>query len=79
MNFHNVKSLLDDFCKMAQTGSGQVNLEQFAAHLNVPISEPLREMFELYDRVSSSENLYNRTVKRGIYRHHNINWTVAAK
>ena len=54
MNFDNIKLLLDDFCKMAQKSSGQVNVEQFAAYLNVPMSEPLREMFELYDRVSWS-------------------------
>ena len=54
MKFDNIKSLLDEFSKLAQKGSGQVTIEQFAAHLNVPVSEPLREMFDLYDRVSYS-------------------------
>ncbi len=52
MNFDNMKALLDKFCIMAQESHGHVDLEQFAQYLDMPISEPLRQMFELYDRVS---------------------------
>ncbi len=53
VNFDNMKALLDDFCKIAQKDTGEVDIDQFAAHLNVPVSESLKQVFELYDRVSS--------------------------
>ena len=53
MNFDNMKSHLDKFCELAQNCSdGKVTIEDFAAHLNMPVSDALREMFSLYDRVS---------------------------
>lgn len=52
MNFDNMKELLDKFCKIAQQNKGFVTLEEFGQYLELPVSEALRDMFELYDRVS---------------------------
>ena len=43
---------MEKFSRAAQDGTGQVTLEQFAEHLDLPVSDALRDMFDLYDRVS---------------------------
>lgn len=52
LKFDNAKELLEDFCNVAQH-KDHITLEELANHLALPVSEPLREMFELYDRDGS--------------------------
>ena len=50
-----MQSLLEKYCKMAQTSAGQVTVDVFASNLGVPVSEALQTMFNMYDRVSRAQ------------------------
>ena len=53
MNLDTIKGMLERFCALAQSSDnpGQVTLEQFAKYLDLPVSQPLEELFALIDRV----------------------------
>ncbi len=64
MNFDNLKELLERFCQIAQKNPGQITLEEFAQKLGLTVSKPLEEMFNLYDRVTLSDNCIKRKRKK---------------
>lgn len=45
---------LHEYADMAKS-EGYIGLEDFAKYLNLPVSENLREMFDMYDRVRTSK------------------------
>ena len=52
MNYDNMKELLNKFTQIAQEKKNAVTVEELANYLELPVSEPLKEMFAVYDRVS---------------------------
>ena len=44
--------LLDKLCDIVTSKSTRVTLDEFAAHLSLPVCDTLREMFALYDKVT---------------------------
>lgn len=48
-----MKALLEKFSGLVKNGKGQITLEEFGSYLELPISDSLRQLFLLYDRVSS--------------------------
>jgi len=53
LDFPACQRLLEKFGEMSclNEENGLVTVEVFAKYLNVPVCEPLRELFKLYDRV----------------------------
>ena len=51
MNYSSLASLLERFSREARRNGGHVTLEQFAVLLELPISDAMKAMFDLYDRV----------------------------
>ncbi|XP_067853971.1 lysophosphatidylcholine acyltransferase 2 [Heptranchias perlo] len=51
LKWDNVRKQLDSFAAIAgKTKGGRIGIEEFAKHLKLPISPPLREVFALFDR-----------------------------
>lgn len=49
-----MREQLDTFAAIASASKGgQIGIEEFAEYLKLPISDVLRELFLLFDRVSS--------------------------
>ena len=48
-----MKELLDRFAEIDSNKDGLVDLEEFAEHLNLPVSRHIKHVFSLYDRVCS--------------------------
>ncbi|KAK2164584.1 hypothetical protein LSH36_61g01016 [Paralvinella palmiformis] len=53
MNYDNMKESLTKFTQIAQGKKNAVTVEELAAYLEMPVSEPLEEMFAVYDRDGS--------------------------
>ena len=43
--------LLDKLCDIVTSKSTRVTLDEFAAHLSLPVCDTMKEMFALYDKV----------------------------
>ena len=56
VSYDQLESLLQRFSSVAQQSGGHVTIEQFSQLLELPISDPMRDMFSLYDRVSSQRS-----------------------
>ncbi|XP_072403492.1 lysophosphatidylcholine acyltransferase 2 [Chiloscyllium punctatum] len=51
LNWDNVRSQLDNFAAIANVSKGgRIGIEEFANHLKLPITPPLRDVFSLFDR-----------------------------
>ncbi|XP_060693713.1 lysophosphatidylcholine acyltransferase 2 [Hemiscyllium ocellatum] len=51
LNWDNVRSQLDNFAAIASVSKGgRIGIEEFANHLKLPITPPLRDVFSLFDR-----------------------------
>jgi len=57
MNYDNMKESLTKFTQIAQGKKNAVTVEELAAYLEMPVSEPLEEMFAVYDRVGGDNDL----------------------
>ena len=51
ITFDKLKESLDKFIEMSKSHTGEITLEELAEYLGVPVSDSLREMFNVYDRV----------------------------
>ena len=47
-----MKELLDKFAAMDSNRDGLVDINEFAAHLGLPVTKHVKHLFSLYDRVS---------------------------
>ena len=45
--------MLEKFSHIDLSGKGHITLEEFSKYLQVPVSESLKEVYDMYDRVSS--------------------------
>ncbi|XP_067905578.1 lysophosphatidylcholine acyltransferase 2 isoform X2 [Heterodontus francisci] len=51
LKWDNIRKQLDSFAAIAnKSKGGRIGIEEFAEHLKLPISAPLREVFALFDR-----------------------------
>ena len=46
--------LLDKLCDIVTSKSTRVTLDEFAAHLSLPVCDTMKEMFVLYDKVTGA-------------------------
>lgn len=54
LQWNRVREQLDTFAAIASASKGgRIGIEEFAKYLKLPISDVLRELFLLFDRVSS--------------------------
>ncbi|XP_064610351.1 lysophosphatidylcholine acyltransferase 1-like [Liolophura sinensis] len=53
LDFDTIKEMFDRFCKICRGKPGRVTIEEFAKYLRLPVSDPLRTVFQLYDRAGS--------------------------
>lgn len=54
LKWNHVREQLDTFAAIASASKGgRIGIEEFAEYLKLPISDVLRELFLLFDRVSS--------------------------
>ncbi len=51
MNYENCQELLEQFAEIARTSNGYLNYEEFCKYLEIPQSESMIHVFNLYDRV----------------------------
>ena len=53
MSYEEIHRLLDKFSVMSNLNDngGRVDIETFSKYMDVPISDTLRELFDMYDRV----------------------------
>jgi Ca2+-binding EF-hand superfamily protein len=51
IKFNQATEMLERFSKIDSSNTGQITLEQFASYLNLPVSDNVQALFELYDRV----------------------------
>ena len=50
--YETLKEQLVKFSKIAQNGKGFLTVDEFAKYLELPVTDQLKELFNLYDRVS---------------------------
>lgn len=54
LKWNHVREQLDTFAAIASASKGgRIGIEEFSEYLKLPISDVLRELFHLFDRVSS--------------------------
>jgi Ca2+-binding EF-hand superfamily protein len=46
-----MKDLLQKFAEIDTNADGRVDLQEFAAYLNLPVTPHIEDLFSLYDRV----------------------------
>ena len=44
--------MLEKFSSIDLSGKGHITLEEFSKYLQVPVSDSLKEVYNMYDRVS---------------------------
>lgn len=52
INLNTINDMLRRFKEIDRDGDGEIDLEEFAEYLNLPVTRYLEKLFELYDRVS---------------------------
>ena len=52
MSLEQLNEMLEKFSCIDLSGKGQITVEEFSKYLQVPVSESLKQVFAMYDRVS---------------------------
>ena len=58
--------MLEKFSHIDLSGKGHITLEEFSKYLQVPVSESLKEVYDMYDRVSS--DYLSLVVRKPVFR-----------
>ncbi|CAH1270054.1 LPCAT1 [Branchiostoma lanceolatum] len=53
LKLEDMRQLLKQYSSIAEKEGGVIGIDDFAKHLNLPVTEPLKELFSMYDRDGS--------------------------
>ncbi|XP_066290318.1 lysophosphatidylcholine acyltransferase 2-like isoform X2 [Branchiostoma lanceolatum] len=53
LKLEDMRQLLKQYSNIAEKEGGVIGIDDFAKHLNLPVTEPLKELFSMYDRDGS--------------------------
>lgn len=59
INYDNCQEILEKYVSYAKRSDGKMGLKDFASYLGLPITEPVKQIFKLYDRVNYTNWDYN--------------------
>ena len=52
ISLEQMNDMLEKFSSIDLSGKGHITLEEFSKYLQVPVSDSLKEVYNMYDRVS---------------------------